>query len=131
MFKFRSMTAGCDSRLAKEVRDPRLTRFGHSLRRFSVDEIPQMLNVVRGDMALVGPRPEIPRLLKQYREGDFHRFDVHPGVTGLWQISGRSKLSLEEKIRLDLEYIDSHSAWNDFKIIARTPGAVLRGRGAW
>lgn len=131
MLKFRSMVAGCEPRQDKEVRDPRLTRFGHNLRRFSIDEIPQMLNVIKGDMALVGPRPETPRVLKQYRREDFHRFDVHPGVTGLWQVSGRSRLTLGEKIQLDFEYISRHSAWNDFKILMRTPGAVLRGRGAW
>ncbi len=130
MFKFRSMVADA-SRGVKRQRDPRLTRIGHSLRRFSVDEIPQLFNVIRGDMALVGPRPETPLMLEQYRPEDFQRFRVHPGITGLWQVSGRSQLSLEEKIELDLEYIAGRSAWRDLKIMARTPAAILGGRGAW
>jgi lipopolysaccharide/colanic/teichoic acid biosynthesis glycosyltransferase len=110
--------------------DPRITRAGHLLRRSSLDELPQLWNVLRGDMSLVGPRPAIPYEVEHYPPHWFARFAVKPGVTGLWQVSGRSELALEEMIRLDVEYVQQRSVWLNIKIILRTVPAVLTGRGA-
>ncbi|MFO7573152.1 MAG: sugar transferase [Gaiellaceae bacterium] len=144
MLKFRTMVAGADAQqsnleaaneaegaLFKIRDDPRVTRVGRVLRRLSLDEIPQILNVLRGEMSLVGPRP-LP--LRDYRLlEDWHRarYSVLPGMTGLWQISGRSGLSFDDLVRLDFTYIENWSIWLDITIIARTIPAVLTGRGAY
>lgn len=120
----------CDGLLFKVHDDPRVTRVGHTLRRLSLDELPQFWNVVRGDMSLVGPRP-LPVQPGEFVGAERRRLDVRPGITGLWQVSGRSELSWAESIRLDLQYVDEWSLLLDLRILARTPLAVLRGRGAW
>lgn len=114
----------------KLTSDPRVTRIGRVLRRTSLDELPQLWNVVRGDMSLVGPRPAIPYEVDHYPPHWFGRFAVKPGVTGLWQVRGRSSVSLEEMIRLDLEYVSRRSAWLNLWILLRTIPAVLSLRGA-
>jgi exopolysaccharide biosynthesis polyprenyl glycosylphosphotransferase len=111
--------------------DPRVTDVGRRLRRFSLDELPQLVNVLRGEMALVGPRPPLPKEVQQY-SGDLHRrLLVAPGMTGLWQVSGRSDLSLHESTRLDLYYVDNWSLLYDLEIVLRTIRAVVTGRGAY
>jgi lipopolysaccharide/colanic/teichoic acid biosynthesis glycosyltransferase len=144
MYKFRTMVTDAeqlqasleemnelDGPVFKIARDPRVTPFGAFLRKSSLDELPQLWNVVRGDMSIVGPRPlpirdvsrfEDPRLMR--------RFSVPPGLTGLWQVSGRSNVGFNEWVRYDLEYIDTWSLGLDFSILARTVPAVLRGLGA-
>src|SRR5699024_4923684 len=104
---------------------------GQILRRFSIDELPQLWNVVRGDMSLVGPRPPLPREVAEYDDRAYHRLLAKPGLTGLWQVSRRSDLDWEESVRLDLYYVDNRSARTDIRILARTAGAVLGGRGAY
>ena len=111
--------------------DPRVTSVGRVLRRFSIDELPQLWNVLRGEMSLVGPRPLPLRdfeLLDSWHRG---RYRVLPGITGLWQVSGRSELDFDDLVRLDFYYVENWSIWLDIEIIARTPLAVLRGRGAY
>ena len=115
----------------KMTEDTRVTRCGRLLRRSSLDELPQLWNVLRGEMSLVGPRPPIPYEVEQYPPHWFARFAVKPGVTGLWQVSGRSDVSLEEMVALDVDYISRRSLWLNVKIIARTIPAVLSTRGAW
>ncbi len=110
--------------------DPRVTRVGRLLRRSSLDELPQLWNVIRGEMSLVGPRPPIPYEVEHYPPHWFERFAVKPGVTGLWQVSGRSELTLEEMVRLDVEYVHRRSLWLDLSILLKTIPAVLSARGA-
>jgi lipopolysaccharide/colanic/teichoic acid biosynthesis glycosyltransferase len=110
--------------------DDRVTRIGRFLRRTSLDELPQLWNVVRGDMSLVGPRPLIPYEVEHYPPHWFDRFAVKPGVTGLWQVSGRSELTLEQMIALDAEYVRRRSVWLNLWILIRTVPAVLSLRGA-
>jgi lipopolysaccharide/colanic/teichoic acid biosynthesis glycosyltransferase len=110
--------------------DARVTRVGRLLRRTSLDELPQLWNVIRGNMSLVGPRPPIPYEVEHYPPHWFGRFAVKPGVTGLWQVSGRSELTLEEMVKLDLDYVARRSVWLNARIIARTVPAVLSLRGA-
>ena len=117
--------------LYKMTDDTRVTRCGRILRRSSLDELPQLWNVLRGEMSLVGPRPPILYEVEQYPPHWFARFAVKPGVTGLWQVSGRSDVSLEEMVALDVEYIERRSLWLNLKIIVRTIPAVLSARGAW
>ena len=144
MVKFRSMCVDAEARLAalathnegagplfKLSHDPRITRVGRQLRKFSLDELPQLFNVVGGTMALVGPRPALPREVAEYCPMARRRLDAKPGLTGLWQVSGRSDLSWEESIQLDAHYVDTWAPLNDVKIIARTAGAVLRSSGAY
>ena len=114
----------------KMVEDERVTRVGRLLRRSSLDELPQLWNVLRGDMSLVGPRPPIPYEVEHYPPHWFARFAVKPGLTGLWQVSGRSDLALEEMVALDVEYSRRRSLWLNLWILARTVPAVLSGRGA-
>ena len=114
----------------KLVRDPRVTRFGHILRRSSLDELPQLWNVLRGEMSLVGPRPPISYEVAKYPKSWFERFAVKPGITGLWQVSGRSELTHEQMIRLDLEYIHRRSFGFNVWIVLRTIPVVLSRRGA-
>lgn len=144
MLKFRTMSLQADqmvSQLAelsdgngllfKMRKDPRVTRVGAVLRKFSVDELTQLINVVRGEMSLVGPRPPLPREVQKYEDDVMRRFLVKPGLTGLWQISGRSDLSWDETVRLDLRYVDNWSIAFDFMILWKTASAVLKGHGAY
>ncbi|WP_188111219.1 sugar transferase [Nocardioides antri] len=125
------VSTGYDGGLFKMEDDPRITRPGRWLRRFSLDELPQLWNVVRGDMSLVGPRPPLPHEVAQYDNAARRRLHVRPGMTGLWQVSGRSDLSWEAAIRLDLYYVDHWSMLQDLHILWRTLGVVVLGRGAY
>ncbi|MEU3696799.1 sugar transferase [Streptomyces griseoviridis] len=145
MLKFRSMRPGSealradldhlnhndDGLLFKVKQDPRVTRVGAFLRRTSLDELPQLLNVVRGHMSLVGPRPPLPEEVEGYPPDIKRRLLVKPGLTGLWQVSGRSDLPWEEAVRLDLGYVDNWSMSLDLSILLRTGSAVVRGTGAY
>jgi lipopolysaccharide/colanic/teichoic acid biosynthesis glycosyltransferase len=111
--------------------DPRITRVGRLLRRFSIDEFPQMLNVLQGHMSLVGPRPLPIEELEECTTEQLQRLAVKPGLTCIWQVSGRSEIDLEGQIRMDLDYIEKRSLWLDLKILAKTPWAVFGGRGAF
>jgi exopolysaccharide production protein ExoY len=110
--------------------DPRVTRIGGLLRRLSIDELPQAINIIRGDMGLVGPRPGLVHELERWGSFAHTRLSVRPGLTGLWQISGRNILSYDERLRLDSYYIQHRSVWFDIKILIQTIPAVLSGRGA-
>lgn len=110
--------------------DPRITRAGKLLRRMSLDELPQIWNVVRGDMSLVGPRPPIPYEVEEYRPEHLRRLATIPGITGLWQVSGRCETTFEEMVQLDLEYIQKQSFWLDLKILLLTVPAVISEKGA-
>ncbi|GAA1510188.1 sugar transferase [Nocardioides humi] len=120
-----------DGPLFKIQRDPRVTRVGRWLRRTSLDELPQLVNVALGQMSLVGPRPALPTEVEDYHPDVRHRLVVRPGMTGLWQVSGRADLSWEESVRLDQQYVDNWSLFLDARILLRTAGAVLGGRGAY
>jgi lipopolysaccharide/colanic/teichoic acid biosynthesis glycosyltransferase len=116
----------------KLAKDSRITRVGHFLRRTSLDELPQLFNVLRGEMSLVGPRPAIAYEVEAY--DTWHRrriFEAKPGITGLWQVSGRSRVSFDEMVRLDLRYARTWSPWTDLKILMRTPAAMFFGDGAY
>ncbi len=142
--KFRSMVIDAEAKLAalaasnegagplfKLTRDPRITRVGRFIRRFSLDELPQLWNVLRGDMSLVGPRPALPTEVAQYDSDTRRRLDVRPGLTGLWQVSGRSNLSWDDTVRLDLYYVDNWSMVQDLMILAKTARAVVGSAGAY
>jgi exopolysaccharide biosynthesis polyprenyl glycosylphosphotransferase len=144
MVKFRTMHLDAERRveamrahnehagvLFKIRKDPRVTRSGRLLRRWSMDELPQLVNVLLGHMSLVGPRPPLPGEVEQYPEDMRRRLVVKPGMTGLWQVSGRSDLSWEESIRLDLRYVENWSLTVDLVILLRTAMAVMRGAGAY
>jgi len=144
VFKFRTMYMGShelrdkvmaetnkDPRLAKNPKDPRITKPGTFLRRWSIDELPQLINVIKGDMSLVGPRPPLAEEVDQYRKSERRRLLVKPGLTGLWQVSGRSELDWEDAVRLDLYYVENWSLTLDLLIILRTAAAVWRGEGAY
>jgi exopolysaccharide biosynthesis polyprenyl glycosylphosphotransferase len=120
-----------DGVLFKIKRDPRITRIGSVLRAYSLDELPQLWNVVRGEMSLVGPRPALPSQVRAYPADVVRRLAVKPGMTGLWQVSGRSDLSWDETVRLDLQYVDNWSWWLDLRIAVRTATAVVGRRGAY
>lgn len=154
-FKFRSMYCDNDSKIHEEyirrfisspndgaqaaqngtfklTADPRITTIGRFLRKTSLDELPQLLNVLKGDMSLVGPRPPIPYEFEQYHTWHKRRLlTVKPGITGLWQVEGRSRVPFDEMVRMDLQYAGSRSLWMDLKILFRTPAAVLSGKGAY
>lgn len=115
----------------KEKEDPRVTRVGKWIRKFSIDELPQIFNVLAGQMSLVGPRPHIKEEVRQYKDWHRQRLNVKPGITGLWQVSGRSDLPFDEMIKLDLYYIETWSLWQDIKIILRTFKAIITGDGAY
>jgi exopolysaccharide biosynthesis polyprenyl glycosylphosphotransferase len=117
--------------LFKDPVDPRITKVGYVLRKYSLDELPQLFNVLLGDMSLVGPRPPLPREVANYEPDAVQRLRVRPGMTGLWQISGRSDLSWEQSLRLDLWYVDNWSPVLDLQILVRTVKAVVRGKGAY
>jgi exopolysaccharide biosynthesis polyprenyl glycosylphosphotransferase len=144
MLKFRSMVVGAEGMvdhlahrsdgngvLFKMKDDPRVTRIGRVLRRYSLDELPQLVNVVRGDMSLVGPRPPLPSEVERYGFDMHRRFLVKPGITGLWQVSGRSDLSWDDSVRIDVRYVEDWSLTFDFMILWKTLGAVCRGAGAY
>jgi exopolysaccharide biosynthesis polyprenyl glycosylphosphotransferase len=111
--------------------DPRVTTVGHFLRRTGLDEVPQLWNVLKGEMSLVGPRPEEMRIVQLYNDWHRRRLAVKPGITGPMQVSGRGDLDLDERVRLELDYIHNYSIWKDLGILARTVGAVISGRGAY
>ena len=142
--KFRSMSIGADEKLCelltdnekdgpifKIKKDPRITKVGRLLRRYSLDELPQLICVLRGDMSMVGPRPPIRREVEQYDDHTMRRLAVKPGMTCYWQVMGRSDLSFAEMVDLDLKYADEIGFGTDAKIICRTPLAVLTGKGAY
>lgn len=144
MFKFRSMQPNAESQLDaiigqshlpppvfKIPNDPRVTRIGKFLRRFSLDELPQLFNVLRGEMSLVGPRPEELPIVEKYTAGQRQRLAVKPGMTGPMQINGRGDLALDERVRLELDYIERYSLWFDVWLLLKTIPAVLRGKGAY
>ena len=144
-YKFRSMYIDAEARKAelmklnesgdgvifKMKRDPRITPVGRFIRKFSIDELPQLFNVLLGDMSLVGPRPPLPSEVRTYTLEERKRLNITPGITCLWQVSGRSELPFSKQIALDKEYIASSSAWKDFLILLKTIPAILTGRGAW
>jgi len=144
MFKFRSMCRNAEERLReilpqnqhtqgvtfKMKDDPRITRVGCWMRRYSLDELPQLFNVLKGDMSLVGPRPPLPREVDLYSLSDRRRLGATPGLTCFWQIGGRSEIDFKEQVQLDVLYIESQSLWLDLKILCRTIPAVLSGKGA-
>ncbi|KRA37432.1 MULTISPECIES: sugar transferase [unclassified Nocardioides] len=144
VWKFRSMSVdadrahgslldahGADALLFKLADDPRITRVGSFLRRYSLDELPQLLNVLAGQMSLVGPRPQVAAEVASYTDSMHHRLKVRPGLTGLWQVSGRSNLSQPESARLDLYYVENWTMAGDLAILARTVRAVLKHEGAY
>jgi lipopolysaccharide/colanic/teichoic acid biosynthesis glycosyltransferase len=112
------------------VKDPRITRFGKFIRKTSLDELPQLLNVLVGDMSLVGPRPPLPYEVELYKDWHQKRFEALPGITGVWQVNGRNKVSFDEMVRMDIEYIKHQSFWLDLLILVRTPYVVIKGYGA-
>jgi len=145
MYKIRSMCLDAEQRL-KEVlannhhkdgvtfkikNDPRITRVGRWLRKLSLDELPQLFNVLIGDMSLVGPRPPVPGEVSKYSMADRRRLAVKPGITCIWQISGRAEIDFSGQVQLDVNYIENVSFWTDMKILARTVPAVLSGKGAY
>lgn len=136
MFKLRTMRAGAEREppapvFEKKPDDPRITRIGRVLRRYSIDELPQLLNVLRGEMSLVGPRPELPWLVDRYEPWQRHRFAVPPGMTGWWQVNGRSERPMPQNVEDDLYYIRNYSLWLDVAILLRTIPVVLLGKGAY
>ncbi len=144
MYKFRSMVADAEARLNEVIAqnrlplpvfkipaDPRVTRVGKILRRFSLDELPQFVNVLNGEMSLVGPRPEEMRIVALYSDWHRRRLAVKPGITGPMQTYGRGALTLDERVRLELAYIENYSLWKDFYFLLKTIPAVLGGRGAF
>ena len=144
MLKFRTMVADAEARLAdvlvlnesdgalfKIKRDPRVTRVGRVLRRWSLDELPQLINILAGNMSLVGPRPALPSEVERYEDWHFDRLEVRPGISGLWQVSGRSALGFDDYVHLDLFYIENWSLAYDLFILAKTIPAVFGGRGSY
>lgn len=147
-YKFRTMCADAKKRFPelyrckfskKEIKtmrfklleDPRLTRFGKKLRRTSLDELPNLINVIRGEMSLIGPRPEIPQMMKYYKKNQLAKFSVKPGITGLSQVNGRGFLTFQQTIAYDLEYVKNKNLLIDLKIILKTLLVVLKGLGAF
>jgi lipopolysaccharide/colanic/teichoic acid biosynthesis glycosyltransferase len=143
MLKFRSMYQDAEQRLEalralnemsgpvfKMANDPRTTKVGRFLRRTSLDELPQFINVLRGEMSVVGPRPPIPAEVTQYKRWQRRRLSVRPGITCIWQISGRNGIDFDRWMELDLQYIDEWSLWRDVQICLKTIPAVLSARGA-
>jgi exopolysaccharide biosynthesis polyprenyl glycosylphosphotransferase len=144
MYKIRSMCLDAEQRLKDLIQknhhkegitfklkdDPRITRVGRWLRKFSFDELPQLYNVLIGDMSLVGPRPPLPREVSKYSLAHRRRLAVRPGITCIWQISGRAEIDFSGQVQLDVDYIESQGFWVDVKILARTVPAVLSGKGA-
>jgi lipopolysaccharide/colanic/teichoic acid biosynthesis glycosyltransferase len=145
MWKFRSMYADAEARKAELLKqnemqggvifkmrqDPRITRVGSFIRKTSIDELPQLWNVFKGDMSLVGPRPPVPAEVNEYSLADRRRLEVIPGITCIWQVSGRSEIPFDQQVELDVEYIESQSFWTDIKILLKTIPALLLGKGAY
>jgi lipopolysaccharide/colanic/teichoic acid biosynthesis glycosyltransferase len=145
MIKFRTMVDGADEMvdslialnesdggvLFKMRRDPRVTSVGRILRKYSIDELPQFINVLKRDMSVVGPRPPLAREVVTYDDQSRRRLLVRPGITGLWQVSGRSELSWEDSVRLDLFYVENWSMMADLLIVVKTVRAMLAGSGAY
>lgn len=144
MYKFRSMLVGADKMkdnllennesggvIFKMKRDPRITRVGRIIRKLSIDELPQLYNVLKGDMSLVGPRPPVPREVAEYQLSDRRRLEIIPGLTCLWQVSGRSDINFEGQVTLDVQYLESQSLKGDIMLLLKTIPAVLSGRGAY
>lgn len=145
MLKFRSMRTDAEERLKELLAcnqhkdgitfkikdDPRITRIGHWLRKFSLDELPQFYNVLIGDMSVVGPRPPVPREVALYTLADRRRLMVQPGITCIWQVSGRAQIDFHGQVELDVQYIETRSLWTDLRIISKTLPAVLSGTGAY
>ena len=127
-----SMTAlqGGNTQIRKLTHDPRVTHLGRILRKSSIDEIPQFINVIKGEMSLVGPRPAIPYEVEMYKPWHYRRLETKPGITGLWQVTARSTADFDEIVKLDIQYIEQQSFWTDLKILMRTPLAVLFCKGA-
>jgi exopolysaccharide biosynthesis polyprenyl glycosylphosphotransferase len=143
-FKFRSMYIDAEARkeqllaqneangpVFKMKHDPRVTRVGRIIRKLSIDELPQIFNVLRGDMSMVGPRPPVPKEVAQYTFDQMRRLDAVPGITGLQQISGRSDMSFKRWVELDMQYIAEQSLWRDIEILLKTIPAVVSGKGAY
>ncbi len=144
MFKFRSMIVDAD-KVKDELldrnesggvtfkikRDPRITRTGVIIRKLSIDELPQLYNVLKGDMSLVGPRPPLQREVRLNGLKDRRRLEVIPGITCIWQVNGRSDIDFEGQVRLDIQYLESQSFWGDIILLLKTIPAVLSGRGAY
>ena len=135
MYKFRTMVAGAENKVNQETfekrpDDPRVTTLGRFLRRTSLDELPQIFNVLKGEMSLVGPRPEMTFIVDKYEPWQRQRLAVPPGITGWWQVSGRSDLPMHLNTQYDLYYIRNYSILLDLKILWRTAGVVIRGKGA-
>jgi exopolysaccharide biosynthesis polyprenyl glycosylphosphotransferase len=145
MYKFRSMYIDAEARKAvlarsnemtdgvifKMKHDPRITTVGRYIRRASIDELPQLWNVLKGDMSLVGPRPPVPSEVSQYTLSDRRRLEAKPGITCIWQVSGRSNIPFGQQVELDSAYIESQSVWMDIKLLLKTIPAVFFGRGAY
>lgn len=144
MLKFRSMYTGAEARIAtlarqsdragitfKMKRDPRVTPVGRIIRRYSIDELPQLINVLRGEMSLVGPRPALPAEVAQYPAHALERLSVLPGITGPWQIAGRADIAFDQMVRMDIAYARGAMVATDLRILLRTFGAVLSARGAY
>jgi sugar transferase EpsL len=129
IIKFRTMTGAPDDRGNRLPDEVRLTRLGRWLRRTSIDELPELWNVLRGDMSLVGPRPLLVEYLPRYNREQRRRHDVRPGITGWTQVNGRNALTWDDKFRLDVWYVDHRSFWLDLRILARTIGTVIGARG--
>ena len=115
----------------KIKKDPRLTHVGRVIRKLSIDELPQLFNVLKGEMSIVGPRPPLPSEVSRYKLRDLGRLEVMPGLTCIWQVSGRSNINFEKQVDLDLQYIESQSIWTDIKLLLKTVPAVLTGKGAY
>lgn len=144
MYKFRSMYVDADQRLKdllqyndvdgamfKMKHDPRITRVGHFIRKYSIDELPQLWNVLKGEMSLIGPRPPLEREVEDYSGRDFLRLTVTPGCTGLWQVSGRNSLTFDQMVDLDISYIRNACMRFDLKIMIRTVTTILKPHGAY
>lgn len=144
MYKFRSMVANAEEKLEellqynevsgamfKMKEDPRITRIGKFIRKTSIDELPQLFNVLKGEMSLVGPRPPLLREVEEYTDYDKQRLLVTPGCTGLWQVSGRNDLGFEEMVKLDLQYIRKRSTWFDIKVILKTIKIMIMPNSAY
>jgi len=145
MWKFRSMYTDAEERkkelmaqnemeggvIFKMKDDPRVTKVGRIIRKTSIDELPQLWNVLKGDMSLVGPRPPVPQEVDEYSLSDRRRLEVIPGITCIWQVSGRSDIPFDQQVELDVQYIQSQSFWSDIKILLKTVPALLFGTGAY
>ena len=144
MWKFRSMIVNADKMVEqleeqneidgamfKIKDDPRITKIGHTIRKYSLDELPQLWNVLKGDMSLVGPRPPLPSEVEEYTDYDKQRLLVMPGCTGLWQVTKRNEADFDEMVWLDIVYINHSGLWEDFKLIIKTIGVVVHPNGAY